>query len=645
MNINLITYFNVALKANDKSFEEVNREAAKYGWLIHPDCCGEDTLRWVKTVAKTQYNKTFYKKWEDITSKTRFELLVDQLVHYISTYGTDFTAGEGYQPNHEDTVIPFKEFKVIMPVTEQELFDRCVGMLSSGIALKEETQQAIVQYVVENVKNWDAWNFTLDVVKNKEAQATMAVTTGKYPNDSFGLLRCLVYKATGSTMLIKSKSMIACIKAGASKLDLTKLSEAQMVNLSKIFHRYKPLFLAMKNSTAESSAMMSEGFKKAMKKLLHGAMKKAKINMAVKATNASVVNKLRKLADTYHTPLVKGFWETVISEQKNMDEVKAKVGEITNFKKITLMQCIKERLANQKGQCYIIRNGKLWVRPDYQVKSDTTYLMNLYLVLQNSLVESIKGKACTVRYPKGINLTIPTSEKNFIGNYPMGSYVNMGDDHNVVGIYWENAWHTHDFDLHMQDMNGNAYGWNASYYSRSNSKTKTKVIYSGDITNAPNGATELFYIGGKAEDGIVTVNRFSGDGCDSQYKFFIAQDNTLANKKYSWCRESGKNYMLDPNKVVAEYMIPVPKDSSQTSCAVIVDNKFILLDAKSGNTRTPNREFNQVIIDKFKVKARSFVELREILEAAGFTEAPEDAEEVGLDLTQISKDTLIDLFA
>lgn len=640
MNINLITYFNVALKnngskANDKTFEEVNSESAKYGWLIHPDCCNADTLKWVLTVARIQYNKTFYKKWEDITSKTRFELLMDQIRHYASTYGTGMTEGEGYMPNHEDTVIPFEEFKVIMPVTEQELFDRCAGMLTSGIALKEETQHDVVAYVIEHTANWSDWNFSLDEVKNKEAQATIACATKKYPNDSFGLLRCLVYQATGSTMLIKSKSAINEIKNGSDKIDLTKLSETQVVNLSKIFHRYKPLFLAMKNKGVKNTTMTSEAFKK--------AMKKAGIEKIVKgASNSSVVNKLRKLANTHHTPLVKGFWETVISDKKSIEDVKAKVGEITNFKKITLMQCIKERLANQNGQCFIIRNGKLWVRQDYKAKSDATYLMNLYLVLQNSLVESIKDKACTVRYPKGINLTIPTSEKNFIGNYPIGSYVNMGDDHNVIGIYWENDWHTRDFDLHLQDMEGNAYGWNAGYH-RDNGRTK--VIFSGDITNAPNGATELFYIGGKAEDGIVSVNRFSGDGEDSQFKFFIAQDNTLANKEDFWARKSGRNYMLDPNKVVAEYMIPVPKESSQTSCAIIVDNKFVLMDTKSGNRRVPNRDLNQVIIDKFKVKARAFVELREILEAAGFTEAPADAEEVGLDLTQISKDTLINLFA
>lgn len=638
MNINLITYFNVALnnsesKANDKTFDEVNAVASKYGWLIHPDCCNSDTLKWVNTVAKTQYNKTFYKKWEDILSKTRFELLVDQIRHYASTYGTNMTEGEGYMPNHEDSVIPFNEFKVIMPVTKQELFNRCVSMISSGIALKEDTKQDVVSYVVENIDNWNEWNFILDDVKNKEAQATIAVTTGKYPNDNFGLLRCLVYAASGSTLLIKNKSAISAIKAGVSNIDLTKLSEAQMVNLSKIFHRYKPLFLAMKSSNTSSNSMYTEAFK--------NAMKKAKISTDVKYSNSSVINKIRKLADKYHTPFTKGFWETVISEKKNLEDIKAKVNEITNFKKITLMQCIKERLANSEGQCYVIRNGKLWVRPDYKAKSDPTYLMNVYLILQNSLVESIKDKACTVRYPKGINFTIPTSEKNFIGNYPMGSYVNMGDNHNIIGIYWENDWHTRDFDLHLQDITGNSYGWNTNYTKTTDN---TKIIFSGDITNAPNGATELFYIGGKAFDGIVSVNRYSGDGEDSQFKFFIAQDNTLKNKSNNWLRNSDDNYMLDPNKVVAEYMIPVQKDCCETKCAVIVDNKFILLDAKTGIKRVPNHELNAVLIDKFKVKARSFIELKEILDAAGFTEVSDDTTDVGLDLTQISKDTLIELF-
>ena len=116
-------------------------------------------------------NATFYKEWEDITSKTRFELLVDQILHYATTYGTDFALGNGYVPNDEPVVIPYEHFKVITPATKEEIFDRCMDMLKSGIALKSDTINVLVEYFVD-------YDFTdkvnLDEVKNKEAQAVLS---------------------------------------------------------------------------------------------------------------------------------------------------------------------------------------------------------------------------------------------------------------------------------------------------------------------------------------------------------------------------------------------------------------------------------------------------------------------------------------
>jgi len=629
-NINLITYFNVApvkTGANDKTFEEVNRVAAAYGYLIHPDCCTTDVLKWLNTYAKTQYNKTFYNEWREITSKTRFELLVDQLVHYASTYGTGFSAGEGYKPNTTEAVtIPYEKFKVILPATTEDFFNRSKEMLYSGIALKEQTSEDLVAFIAENAANWVSWSFDLDEVKNKEAQVKLAAVTGQYPSDSFGLLRCLVYQATGSAMLIKSKTAIDAIKTNADKINLSALSDKQLINLSKIFHRFKPLFLAMKHSGANNKTMFSEAFKNAAKKIGHPI---------VSHTNANIVNKLRKLANKHHTPLEIGFWENIISVQKPLEEIKAKLPEITNFKKVTLMQCIKERLIHQEGQVYVIRNGKVFVREGYRPRTDATYLMNLYLILQNSLVESIKDKACVVKYMKDVHLTIPTSEKNFVGNYPFGTNVDLGSDHSVVGIYWRNEWHTNDFDLHFMRMDGTHVGWNSSYTMGAN------MAFSGDITNAPNGATELFYITNKCPDGKFSVNRFNGAGPTSQFKFFISNE---ADQRTALKR----NAMIDPNTVVAEFMIPTDDNKArQTEVAMVVDNKFYLMDLGSSHRIITGGDREVIMIDKMKNKVRSFIDLKEILDAAGFTAATDEtpAEEIGLDLTQVDKDTLIKLFA
>ena len=50
-----------------------------YKWLY--DLIGENTIN---------PNSTFYKSWQDITSKTRWQLFLDQVKHYASTYGTNF---------------------------------------------------------------------------------------------------------------------------------------------------------------------------------------------------------------------------------------------------------------------------------------------------------------------------------------------------------------------------------------------------------------------------------------------------------------------------------------------------------------------------------------------------------------------------
>lgn len=642
MNIKLITMFNVAPKATDNklSFEKVNAESAKYGWIIHPDCCSPLTLEWVRKEAKTNYNKTFYKTWEDITSKTRFELLVDQLIHYATTYGTEFTAGNGYVPNDGETVeIPFNSFKVIMPATEVEIYNRCMKMLQSGIAMESETLDVVINYITGNDR-YQKYGLDINSIKNKEAAIMLMEITNIYGTDPFNILRYLVFKATGKPMLIKDKRTIAAIKANADKVDLTLLSEGDCHTLASIFHRFKPLFLAFKHTTGreDSKVFKNEAFRKAAEKL--------KVAVSSQPSNASVINKIRRFADTDHKPFTPGFWETIIAEEKPFDTIATRLAKdgISNYKKITLMQAILDKLQNASGKMYVIRNGKMWVREDApQVNQKmNTYLMKVYGMLEDSIVESIKGKACTVRYPKNVNLVVPTSEKNFIGNYPFGTSVNMSDNHNVIGIYWRNEWGTHDFDLHMSDMNGYNYGWNAAYKSVDNT-----IIYSGDMTNAEPEATELFYIGNKCPDGKVSVNQFNG-GAVSQFKLFVARENRSKMKENGYGRlGTGRRCpMCDPNNVVAEFMIPVNNERCK-QCAVIVDNKIYLMDLTAGNSRVPNRKYAQVYIENLKNKCRSFVELKPILEKAGFTTVEDDDEttEVALDLTQMSKDTLIDLFA
>lgn len=640
-NLKLITMFNVAPTASEDrlSFLEVNAESAKYGWIVHPDCCSKTTLAWVKDEAKTNYNKTFYKKWEDITSKTRIELLADQLVHYATTYGTGFTAGNGYVPNQSpDVEIPYQSFKVIIPATDEEIYKRCIKMLQSGIALESETLNILIDYIVKEGR-YVKYGLDIDTIKNKEAVIMLMDITNIYGKDPFNMLRYFVFKATGKAMLIKDRRTIQTIKENASKVDFTRLSETECNILASIFYRFKPLFLAFKHTAGVESAKVfqNEAFRKAASKL--------KAATAGKATNASVINRIRRLAVSAHKPFKPGFWETVITEEKPLTEVADRLAKdsITNFKKITLMQAILAKLQNASGKMYVIRNGKMWVRENAPKVSQNmnAYLMRVYGMLEDSVVNSIKCKACTVRYPKNVNLTVPTSEKNFIGNYPFGTSVDMGEDHNVIGIYWRNEWGTEDFDLHLADFNDHFYGWNGTYTANDN-----KIIFSGDMTNADPEATELFYISKACPNSKVSVSQYS-ESPKSQFKFFVARENRSSMKNRCYDARNGlKCPMCDPNNIKAEFIVPVDGERDK-QCALIVDNKVYLMDLTQGCGRVPDRKYAQVYIENLKNKCRSFVDLKPILEKAGFTFVEEDDEktEAALDLTQLSKDTLIDLFS
>ena len=644
INLKLITMFNVApiatVDSQKLSFDEVNAESSKYGYLIHPDCCSKLTLQWVKEVARTNYNKTFYKKWEDITSKTRFELLIDQLRHYASTYGTGFTEGNGYVPNNgPDVEIPYNNFKVIIPATDREIYDRCVGMLNSGIALESDTADTISTYVIFHYKN-SGFELDVDKIKNKEAQVKFCDELGITPKDAFALLRYIVYKATGKFMLIKDRATINALKENQDKYCISFLTQDQKVALASIFYRFKPLFLAMKSSAGSSKSMMSEAFKKAAAKI--------GVKKVMPSSNASIINEIRRLAKTYHKPFKSGLWETVLCEKKDLEQVKAHLGDITNFKKITLMQGIMAKLQKCNGKMYVIRNGKMWVDAAYKPKKDnTSYLMSLYNILEQSVVDSIKSKAGFVVMPKNVHFTVPTSEKNFIGNYPFGTNVELGDKNNVVGIYWRNEWGTRDFDLHMMDMHGNNYGWNSSY-----TNGKNTVIYSGDMTNACPEATELFYFSKEIGSGKVSVNQFSGNP-QSQFKLFVATEDMRSKLGYDgFGRRTSGAVMCDPNNVKAEFMIPVDHESCK-DCALITDNKVYLMDLTSGCGRVPNYKYNDVYLEQIEIKCRTFINLEDILLKAGCTlvnELPEAKEGEAaptavLDLTNPAKDSLIKFFS
>lgn len=637
MNTKLIKLFNVALVENTSfkdMFKTVNQLAAQVGYFVHPDVCNDSVLAFLGEQSINP-NATFYKNWLDATSKTRLELALDQVLHYLTTYGTDFTLGNGYVPNdgeNDAPAIDFKNFKVIMPISADDLFNRCWNMLCSGVALKGDTMQAVADYAIEHVHNGKMIN--VDSIKNREALVYICDALNIWPENAHNLFRLIMYKTTGDTLIVNNNDTIRRIKTSNKLFDFNKLSADDLVHLSSIFLRYKNLFLAFKHNT-------------------------------INVDNRAAINKLRKLADKNHKPFKAGFWQTLFSEPKTVEEIKEHLDELTTYKKIALMQLAMERYVMPSNNLYFIRNGKQFLKINdskYQYSDsvnalkDTIYATKVYAILKESIIETLKTNsekdvvvsvfddgtpAETKKVPKvvklysGMHVTLPSSEKSFVGNYPFGTQFDLTQN-NLIGCYWRSVWGTNDYDLSLIDIKGDKIGWNSSFYNG-----ERNIVYSGDMTNAEPEACEVIKITNPTNvKALIKINQYRGQNKSKFELFFGQSDKKFRYKAYD-------NFMVDPNEIKFRATIE-HENKREMQVALVGNNKITLMEVHSGNSIVSgrNNSHNDDYINALMAKTEYFVDAEEMLREAGFQIVDENyTGEVDIDFANLDKDSLLSLLA
>jgi len=578
-------------------------EALGRGYIIHPELLNRDVDVFIAMQPK-DINSTFYKRWQDVVEKDRFTLFLDQVLHYAGTYGSGFTQqGNGYVPNDGADAPDFSEYTVIAPIAEKELYRRCLSVLQSGVALKSLTVKALCSAVTDYLAAHPLTPFEIESIRNREALSILCKALGRRPSTPTGLLRYILYETTGLTLLIQSDEMVHRIQDNPDAFDFGQLGQTELDGLASIFYRFKKLFLAFRT---------------------HACFDNARNALVPKASaNRPVINRLRRAAVRLHVPMQPGFWESLLAGDASAEEIRSRLDDVSNFKLVTLLQAIHERLQSEPGDrtMYPIRNGSVWFRelPERGKRQD--YLRMLESILHERLVWNLSAKACSVRFPSGLTLTCPASEKNFIGNLPFGSSYPV-TEHNFIGIYWREEWGTDDFDISFVDWTGCKTGWNEEYNTGD-------TVYSGDMTSARPEASELIYCGGHCPDGTVYVNRYSG-APGSRFRFFFGQQDIAGLKE---------NYMVDPNSILIQEELV--SERREKMVAVICGGRIRLCDFGAGGGQVSQGEDagqKEAVLER---KARSFLPLRDILLEAGFTES----ENPELDLRDLRKDTLLALFA
>ena len=541
-------------------------------------------------ISNTTWGRSFHKSWDKVATASEEVLWFEQAEHYFSTYGRELMGLEAMPlvPVEDvltdpETLPNVKSFTIIKYVSESEAIEQVKRYLAVTVAPHKNKIDAIIKLMLVT-------DVLPEQIKSSELKIARYDQTDTVPQSGDEFMRYLIYKLTGSTLVIKNKRLIRELSVPS---DITQelLEKINEVEMAKVFHRYKPLLLALKKHPG----------------------------------CAPYINRFRRLADKYHKPLsdinvqnVLKLYTTGRYKDARMVLERCSLRQLIKLYNFTLTRELIE--TQDISNVYNIRNGKLYITQNRSKMPKFALIkaqeeIGRCIQLRCEEKASLKGKVFFI--PSYINYAAPYSEKQFIGNIPYGTYVTVEpSEHTVAAVHWKNFNHRTDLDLHLQSMT-EAFGWNASY--RSDNLT---VLYSGDMTDAPgDGAVEAYCISLQENDRyLLTISNYT---CESNapFEFFMTSKGDKFKNRYSYgfsCRNQ------EPVCDVADALFtPIPlkfdnDDWSQT-IGMFHGSKFYFYGGELGADIVPKRELYSEFLKALEAKIENRIDIEAIICLAGGT--------------------------
>jgi len=579
-----------------------------------------DSIKSEVGISPEEINSSFHKSWKKIKDSSIEQLVIEQIVHYITTYGFEqlgiYDEKTVYIPDEALKIPKIKLDKIKLTVikgyTKEEIKEKVLNILKSGIALSEDSKRDILD-ISTSIINIDEKE--INDIKNKEVRIAFFDYFDVVPEHPIEFLRYIIYKSTNRTLLIKNKALIAEIKSKDNLAALNLFNKYSkkygLEKLAEIFLRFKPLFLAFRT------------------------------NKGLKAA----INKIRKLAVKYHKPMPEDFLNNVTSyvKKNKIDEEKLKVelSRVNIFRKIRLAYALKFRTKDELDSIlYKIRNGKSYAT-DFGFKNQKL-AEKIYNIVLDSIADSIKVKVDgkKIFLPKNTEYALPATEKMFIDNFPEGTFITVPKDL-VIGVYWENV-NRNRIDLDLSLVGLVKIGWDGEYrYGRGGSNEGASILFSGDMTDAANGASELFYIKKqKSNIFMLMLNYFNfSEQIPVPFKLIVASEKQV---------NLPKNYMVNPNNIISTVKLKIEEKQKILGLLVTepTENKFYLMKSSIGNTITSRNNDYTEKARKYMINFYSnSITLREILEKAGAVLVDKADKKCDIDLSPetLEKDSILNI--
>ncbi len=368
---------------------------------------------------------------------TPLMLLTKQVLHYIEVYSLDMPGLFNLEVDGGEVIV----MRYVTGISGQELIKKVQELLYTNAPVKDAAQ---VKRIIERYEV----SYDINRIVNNELRVILYTPHVTFENGD-DAVRYLCYAATGETLLIKSSEVIAAV---AKMRWVPTFFEQHALPLAQVFNRHKRLILAAKN-----------------------------------ADTRTAINRIARLSKTRHVPLVPSLAKTFIAQAlSGMGDVAGALTSLSVRDKLRYLNLLNQKKLQRISASFKIRNGKVHTstnRPVHPLATIVGVENQVLLTLSQDLVH-LRDKR--ILLDPNVFYGLPVSRKQTLGNLPFGTRVTVDGGEIAAGMYWENDWGATDLDLSTIDAEGNRVGWGGS-----SGYIGEDIIFSGDLTDARNGAMEF----------------------------------------------------------------------------------------------------------------------------------------------------------
>lgn len=563
-------------------------------------------------LTELQLKSSFYKTWQEHDDRGEVGRFVDQMLHYIGTY----CFGVCLEPNdveltEDDRVM--KHFITIEVLEKKEIVNKLTNLFESGIALESQDIDAAIATFID-------YGLTNVNLKNKEMMIRLARDYAIMPKDASYVIRIMYDIATDSAQYIKSRRALRAVEFAL------KQGDSRYYGFERFEQKRKELLRQV--SSVLVNAVATYGIDELGKTFRQHKATWLVFRKYMDKYDRSLINRIKRASEKNH---IKGHTETYATmDEKAFTKF---VKNATIYQLVTIINYFNRLETETDYELYRVRNGLPFVKDVSNRKVADCSMRRAFV--ENEMRERYATKFADQKWylPKGLDVKMPTSMKNFVGEYPMyTSYEVDGDNQQLqFGIAWAGD-HPHqhvDIDLHAVSANGNHIGWNSRHASG--------MTHSGDMisVNAFGFAAEYVKINRHVADDVILLNMSVYSSAKQLDKIHvIIGDGKVNGEKLRSIQES--------KHILHRFVFNPAEVTNGSTFAACVDNKIVLTNFVT-NSRIPNVELQSAMANSIQRSVDTSMSLVEFARIVGI-DVVEEQVEGAFDFTNVSRSDFTDLF-